>query len=183
MYNTHNFMRGFLFGLLVIYFTGCSTQEEPEPVYGVPEEFQPIIETFIEEAALRGFNHQITNLIIRYDDDLDSKYCGQCNSNSMDQNIQKIILINSNKCWSNDFQKEALIFHELGHCFLGRSHDESTLPNDDPKSMMVKDNIDIYSPCIYAIGGTNDCNNIFKRTYYLDELFNEATPIPDWAKQ
>ena len=74
MYNTHNFMRGFLFGLLVIYFTGCSTQEEPEPVYGVPEEFQPIIETFIEEAALRGFNHQITNLIIRYDDDLDSKY-------------------------------------------------------------------------------------------------------------
>ena len=49
--------------------------------------------------------------------------------------------------------------------------------------MMVKDNIDIYSPCIYAIGGTNDCSNIFKRTYYLDELFNEATPIPDWAKQ
>lgn len=175
-------MRFSLFGLFIICLAGCSNQDEFEPVYDVPEEFQVIVETFIEEAALRGFNYQITNLILRYDDDLESKYCGQCNSNSMDENTQKIILINSRKCWLNDYQKEALIFHELGHCFLGRSHDASLFPNGDPKSMMAKSNISIYSSCIYAIGGTNDCNYTFKRSYYLDELFDEATPMPDWAQ-
>jgi hypothetical protein len=175
-------MRNIWIGLLIIFMSGCSSQEEPEMVYEVPEEFQAFVETFVEEAALRGFNYQITNLILWYDDDLGIKYCGQCNSNSMDQNIQKIILINSNKCWLNDLQKEALIFHELGHCFLGRLHDTTLLPNDDPKSMMAEGNIRIYSPCIYAIGGTNDCNFTFKRTYYLDELFNENAPTPDWAQ-
>jgi hypothetical protein len=175
-------MRNICFGLLMIFITACSTQEEVETVYDVPEEFQTIVETFIEEAALRGFNYQITNLIIRYDDDPESNYCGLCNSSSIDQNIQKIILINSSKCWLNDAQKEALIFHELGHCFLGRLHDTTLLPNDDPKSMMAEGNIRIYSPCIYAIGGTNDCNFTFKRTYYLDELFNENAPTPDWAQ-
>lgn len=175
-------MRSFCLGFLIVCITGCSSQEEFEAVYEVPDEFQAIIETFVEEAALRGFDYQITNLIIRYDDDMESNYCGQCNSDSMDPSVQKIILINSVKCWLNDFQKEALIFHELGHCLLGRLHDESRLPNDDPKSMMVKDDIGIYSPCIYAIGGTTECNYTFKRSYYLDELFNEATPIPDWAQ-
>ena len=170
------------FCLFMILIAGCSDQDDFEAVYDVPEEFQTIVETFIEEAALRGFSYQITNLIIRYDDDVESNFCGLCNSSSMDQNIQKIILINSSKCWLNDAQKEALIFHELGHCFLGRLHDTTLLPNDDPKSMMTEGNIRIYSPCIYAIGGTNDCNFTFKRAYYLDELFNENTPTPDWAQ-
>lgn len=176
-------MKSLCFGLFIIIVTGCANKEEFEPEYEVSEEFQSIVDTFIEEAALRGHDYQFTNLIMRYDENLvEEIYCGQCNSSSMDQNIQKIILINANKCWINDFQKEAVIFHELGHCFLGRLHDDTLLPNGDPKSMMVKNNISIYSPCLYAIGGTNDCNYTFKRSYYLDELFNEATPTPDWSE-
>ncbi len=57
-----------------------------------------------------------------------------------------------------EFQKEALIFLELGNCFLHRDHEESLPPNSDPKSMMVKDNIGIYSLCISTIGGNTDYN-------------------------
>ena len=167
--------------LLFIAF-GCSNQKDIEPVYEVPDEFQYIVETFIEQAALRGKNFQISNLIIRYDDELESNVCGRCNAvSSLDTDIQKIILINTDKCWLNNSQKEALIFHELGHCFLGRSHDETLLPNGDPKSMMVPDDISIYSGCIYALGGDNSCDKTYRRGYYLDELFNADTPIPDWA--
>ena len=173
-------MRNILYLSAFLILTQCTSHDEPELIYEVSEEFQPIVEQFILEAGNRGFQYEINNLILRYDDELDPKFCCESNVISSNPNEQKIILINSTICWVNDFQKEALIFHELGHCFLGRYHDESLLPNNDPKSMMVKDDISVYSPCVYAFGD-DDCNFTFKRTYYLDELFNEDTAIPDWA--
>jgi len=175
-------MRYICFFCLVLLLSGCSSDDNFEPVYNVPEEFQPIVDTFLAEARARGHEFQINNLIIAYDDELEIRYCGTCNSNSMSNDIQKIISINSRKCWINDAQKEALIFHELGHCFLGREHDDTKLPNGDPKSMMVEDNLSIYSPCVYVFGNNVDCNFTYKRTYYIDELFDENTSIPDWAE-
>lgn len=170
-----------IFLCFILICLGCS-KDEDELIYNVPEEFQPIVEKFLEEASVRGFNYEITNLIITYSDELDIKYCGTCNSNIVNMSTQKIISINTSICWTNDLQKEALVFHELGHCFLGRDHDASLLPNGDPKSMMIEDDISVYSPCVYAFGDTDKCNFVFKREYYLDELFDEKTPIPDWAK-
>jgi hypothetical protein len=105
-------------------------------------------------------------------------YCATCNSKSFDSSIQKIISINPDQCWLNDYAKEALIFHELGHCILGRDHDNGVLPNGDPKRMMIENNIGIYAPCVYAIGGDHSCNFIFKRDYYISELFADETAIP-----
>ncbi len=169
--------------ICLILIFACTSKNEFEPVYDVPAEFQPIIETFISEARQRGFNYRIDNLILRYDDELDNIFCGKSNVITQENNIQKIILLNPKKCWINEYQEEAVIFHELGHCFLGRMHKEDLLPNGDPKSMMVKDNISVYSPCVYAFGELDECNFTYKRAYYLDELFNENTSIPDWAKQ
>lgn len=167
---------------LVFILLGCTSKEEFVPLYNVPEEFQGIVEKFIKEAELRGYSYDIDNLIITYDENIDKDLCGKCNSNSQGQNEQKIISINPDKCWVNDFQKETLIFHELGHCLLGRTHETALMPNGDPKSMMVKNDISIYSPCVYTFGNEEDCNFTYKRNYYLDELFDENTPIPDWAK-
>lgn len=167
--------------ILLLFSISCSN-ESFEPVYEVPEEFEPIVEQFITEAKTRGYDLTINNLIISYSDEIEALYCGKCNSKAPNDEIQKIISINPTVCWMNDYQKEALIFHELGHCFLLRDHDNSTLPNGDPKSMMVKNNLSVYSPCVYAIGGTTECNFVFKRDYYLDELFDQSTPVPDWAK-
>ena len=171
-----------LLAIFMIYFAGCSSEIEFEPVFEVHSDFETIVENFVTEASLRGKNIEIDNLIIRYDDSLENNVCGRCNSINNDPYIQKIILINNGNCWLNDAQKEALIFHELGHCLLGRLHDETKLPNGDPKSMMIPNDLSIYSGCIYALGGDTSCNKAYRRSYYLDELFDETTPTPDWAK-
>ncbi len=176
-------IRPWLFlGLLLVI--GCNDKNEFQPVYEVPAEFDLYVASFIEEASARGFDYQIDNLIIRYDAALTGPVCGQCNEVTKNNNVQKIISINSQlSCWTNDQELEALIFHELGHCFLGRSHLRDLLPNGDPKSIMYPDNNSLYPPCLYSIDDSSPCNKTFKRHYYLDELFDETTPAPDWAKK
>ncbi len=165
-----------------LFFFSCSKHESFVPVYSVPPEFQGIIETFIKEAAKRGHTIVINNLIVKYDSTLSIPFCGEANTSSPDNNIQKVITLNPQlHCWNNDLELETLIFHELGHCTLGRSHTSELLPNGDPKSIMIPDNISLYSPCVYAIN--DSCIDVsFKRTYYIDELFDTKTPIPEWAK-
>src|SRR5450432_348545 len=110
----------------VFAILGCKKQSDFSPVYSVPPEFQDNIDSFSNEAAARGLHFVINNLIIRYDSSLTAAYCGTSNIISAENNIQKIISINPNvQCWQNDEELEALIFHELGHCFLGRKHDNS----------------------------------------------------------
>ena len=113
---------------------------------------------------------------------MDDKYCALSNTTSLDPGIQKIISVNPKvQCYTSAQEEEALFFHELGHCILGRSHDNRLLPNEDPRSIMVEGNIDLYTRCLYPIGGNCE-DNTYKRAYYLDELFNRQTPVPDWAK-
>ncbi len=41
----------------------------------------------------------------------------------------------------------------------------------------------LYTRCVYDIGGTNNnCDRRYRRQYYLDELFDENAPPPDWGK-
>lgn len=166
----------------VLAILGCTKQKDFSPIYNVPPEFQPNIDSFLNEAAARGHHFSINNLIIQYDSSLTPAYCGESNIISAENNVQKIISINPNlKCWENNEELEALIFHELGHCFLGRQHDNSLLPNGDPKSIMTAKDVSIYSPCIYNFGDTT-CDKRYRRTYYLDELFDPNTPVPKWGK-
>lgn len=88
-------------------------------------------------------------------------------------------MVNPLKCWQNQSRLEALIFHELGHCILGREYDPNLLPKGDRKSVMYPDDTTVYSTCVYAIGGTCDKSNL--RTYYVNELFNPYEPVRDWG--
>lgn len=166
-----------------IWLLSCSDDTKFVPIYDVPAEWQPFIERFEQEATARGVTLDITNIVIQYDGALDESLCGQCNSLSMDKRVQKIISINPTAvCWFTEEAKEAFIFHELGHCILGREHDPSLLPNDSPKSIMTPNNLIIYVGCQYPIDGDNTCDHRYRRTYYLDELFDPTTPVPDWGK-
>jgi hypothetical protein len=165
---------------LALIVVSCQT-ENFAPVVSIPENIEPYVETFIQEAAARGKNIQIDNLVIHYSGSLGAT-CGQCNSTDLTSAIQRIIDITENStCWNNDQEFEALVFHELGHCVLGRVHNEELLPNAAPKSLMIANQLDVYSPCVYDLGGGTPCNKLDRRQYYLDELFDPATPVPDWA--
>ena len=162
----------------LVFILGC--KKEVKLVYDVPAEFEPIIQKFITEAKGRGKDISITNLIIKYDASISPAFCANSNVVSSKNDVQKIITVNPSKCWLNGAQMETLIFHELGHCILGRQHDTSLMPKGDPKSIMIPDDLTIYSPCVYSLGGP--CDLSYRRTYYIDELFNPSTPVPDWAK-
>src|SRR5688572_22506613 len=182
IYNSVRFLSASLLSLLFsAMIAGCSKEVDFVPVYDVPDEYQPFVDAFLREASDRGYSTQINNLIIDYDGSLAAPHCAGCNSTSIEKNIQKIVSINPNiKCWFSEEEHEALIFHELGHCILGRIHDNSLLPNGDLRSLMNENDLSIYSSCIYPIDN-GPCDDTFKRAYYLDELFEEGTPVPDWG--
>ena len=46
---------------------------------------------------------------------------------------------------------------------------------------MYPDDLTLYSPCAYPID--DSCNQLYKRDYYLDELFDPATPVPGWENE
>ncbi len=178
-------VKNLLFILIGWVVLGCADSEAPfEPTYEVPEELIPFVESFFQEAQSRGFVVTQDNLIIRYGDQREQGICGHCNSLANLDQQQKIVTITAPDqfCWNNRQQLEALIFHELGHCLLNRTHHNATLPNGDPASLMVENSISQYSPCIYQINDDEDCNFTFKRDYYLDELFEPTTAIPLWAQ-
>lgn len=159
---------------------GCS-KDEFKPVYDVPAEYQAFVTSFVKEASDRGYSMIITNLVINFDETIEAPHCAKCNSRSMDKNVQKIVSINPNlPCWFTIEQQEALVYHELGHCILGRAHDNTLLPNGDPKSIMNESDLGLYSSCVYPVDN-EPCDETFKRPYYLDELFDEKTPVPDWG--
>ncbi|MDH3648458.1 MAG: hypothetical protein OEQ53_02190 [Saprospiraceae bacterium] len=175
----------FFFTILCTYLAACQDDDSIDfiPVYDVPEDYQEIVDLFVDEAAVRGIELTIDNLIVLEDPDLPFDLCGSCNASDLNIKVQRIVSIHPRRCWPNNLQKEALLFHELGHCILGRSHTSALLPNGDFKSLMVPSNIGVYSPCVYQFGGAaDDCNFTFKRTYYIDELFDPDMPIPDWAR-
>jgi hypothetical protein len=179
------FLFASLFSLMSsILLSGCSKDLDLVDlivVYDVPAEYQPFVDTFIHEASIRGHSIEIENLIIKYDDSLEGPHCAKCNSNDIEKKLQKIVSINSNiKCWFTVEQQEVLILHELGHCVLGRLHDNGRLPNGDLKSLMNENDLSVYSSCVYPVDN-GPCDDTFKRPYYLDELFDEETPVPDWG--
>lgn len=169
-----------LFSAFIFFLLGCSKEEDF--VYSVPAELEFIIASFKQEAAKRGRQIELDNLIIEYADNLPPTYCGASNVISSENNVQKVIRISSTGgCWNCIDELENLIFHELGHCVLGRQHDNTEMPKGDPRSIMVSNNIQLYSSCAYAING-EPVNYYLRRGYYLDELFDPATPVPRWAK-
>lgn len=156
----------------ILFFSSCKNSKE----YNVDSAFADYLQRFENEGASRGhmFNPQATGLIIEF---------GNLSNNDAGlTHYETPIRIQIDKTYwdalagtaGEDLMKEDLIFHELGHGLLGRDHINTTLANGDWKSIMC--------------GGTmvnNRAWNInyrgIRRKYYIDELFDQSTPAPDFA--
>lgn len=177
-----------IFLCLTFQFLACKKDStKPSIIYQVPEEIEVYINSFIDEANNRGFSFKKENLIVEFTTVAQNDICGLCSQAQKNpaQSQRKITITKNESCWKNATEqtKEALVFHELGHCWLGRlTHKDDLLPNGSPASMMSSRNDSPYSVCVYDIGGNGDCNKLLRRKYYIDELFNEKTEVPSWAK-
>jgi hypothetical protein len=174
--------RTFGIHLFLLIAFGCQTKV-PDPELRIDASVQPYVDRFVGEAKKRGIFLNIDNLILEFAA-LDADFiCGQCKNPTR---RQKYIVLGLDKvCWkeAREEEKECLVFHEMGHCYLARLHTSKRFANDAYVSLMNPDDTGIYAVCVYPINGNgDDCDKRTRRQYYLDELFNENTPTPAWAK-
>lgn len=146
------------FSLTILVFTLIllSCQKESQEVL-IDEELTPFIESFQYEASLRSVSVNADGLQAVFDN-FTTNIAGQCQRTGDD--LRKIAISKAYWRTANEYEKEFIIFHELGHCILGREH---------------LDGVDARGQCqsIMHSGLTNCTNayNAINREIYLDELF------------
>ena len=162
--------------LLLALFFSC--RQELPLRYEIPQMASQQVDDFFNEAETRGFQFEKENLVVILSDSAivqsGNYLCGN-SFGPLTGDIQHMVSIDT-QClaWRyNALSREILIFHELGHIFLERNHLEVTLPNGDFKSIMTGSSWEIRDFYTEAPD---------KRAYYLDELFDPGTDIPDWAR-
>ena len=103
----------------VFFLCSCSHKNDFAPVFSIPVEFQPYVDSFVAAASERGHNMVVNNLIITYDSSISNVYCAYSNVISSRNDVQKIIYINPYiHCWQNHTQLETLIFMRWVIAFL-----------------------------------------------------------------
>lgn len=105
-----------LFALIMV---GCSCETE----WKVEEDFRPIVDSFFEEGNRFGVPLDKTNLIVMFGDP-GPGVAGR----AIQDGFQRVVIISPkywNYNWNEDqvqLTREYILFHELGHALLRRSH-------------------------------------------------------------
>lgn len=135
----------------------ASCQKEESNFYIDPL-LMDYFEEFSEEGLLRGVSvdfeaAEIETAFV----DLDGAIAAQCSHSQESPNLLRLDF----DVWNqySEMERTFLIFHELGHCYLGRDHDDSKDSEGNCLSIMHS--------------GSSICNNTFEsnRATLLDELF------------
>lgn len=144
--------------LAISLFSACQREEAFAPVVIDPP-LQPLLDLFVAEGRQRGMNIDISRLSAVIADIPETKVLGRCAQGSISGSTLTI----DAAFWSSAtiWEKEYVVFHELGHCALNRRHLEEQKPDGSCKSIMQS--------------GTSGCKMIYNaqtRSGYLDELFS-----------
>jgi hypothetical protein len=131
-----------------------------EPKIEIGPEFQPYVTRFQEKGEEVGKPVQIVDLIVKFGQ-TDPKQDGVCETSD---HTSPTILVNE-RAWNDmdDLGRESLMFHELGHCVLNRSHVLIKSSDGAPSSLMYP----------VAISLKTYLDN---HEYYIRELFRATTP-------
>ena len=162
-----------LSGLFCLTFISISCQQDLiitniEPIEEVPLAYDGVDEAlwdyfnrFEEEAQERGIilNLRAANITGEIMELGEEGVAGQCTYNPHLPNHVTIDL----GFWENasDRAREFVVFHELGHCELGRDHREEANANGTCLSLMRS-----------GLGTCRDNYHSLTRPAYLDELFD-----------
>lgn len=151
---------------LILALAACNKDEQSEVVKpvkfpNVADELVPFFEKFEEEALRRGIKVDLANANIRGEiKEIEKDHvAGQC-SYSRFNNPRQVTIDETFWGRSSTLFKEFIVFHELGHCYLDRSHLESSFSNGVCVSIMRS--------------GVGDCFDNYRqstREGYIDELF------------
>lgn len=158
---------------LVTLFTNCNKNKNRV----VDQELEVYVDRFFAEAAARAIDISDDELEVVFRDLSEEGVCGLGHFRFEGTDLRKVEINPDFFCWGfhEDLARESLVFHELGHAILRRTHGSTNLPNGIPARIMCDGTVcDIFSLYDEYTQG--------KRTYYLDKLFRPSTPTPDWGK-
>lgn len=141
---------------VVLTLLSCSK----EYGYGIDPEIEPYFTMFEQEAAERGIfvDLELEGIGATIDFIRDNSTVGQCQTS--DEGNRRVFVDKSFWYDYDEYGKQFIIFHELGHCYLNRAHDNSVLAGNRCKSIMQS-----------GISGCQNGYNIDTREEYIDELF------------
>ena len=146
----------------VSIFTSTACEEEPQIVLAGDTPVQEYFDRFIYEASVRGLDveYATSQVEARIGDIVEPNVIGQCRWSS--NHSHSITLDRQYWTHANDLQREFLVFHELGHCVLGRDHRDESDANGNCVSIMSS--------------GTGTCRVFYlqhNRRGLVDELFSD----------
>lgn len=155
----------FLLLILSILCFSCS-KEYIEPV--IDSDLQTYYDSFLKEAQSRNITISGTGgFVLKF---------GSANGAIARTYLTENKIVVDSARWKDvsASEREFTMFHEFGHLFLKRGHNIRTLPNGEFKSMML------------TYEGMSNIESIHlylgvRRKYYINELFDENTAIPEWA--
>lgn len=172
-----------IFLILAIATSFYSCKKDDSDLMNItPPEIKEYVQKFIDEAQKRGIKIKYKKVRAIYLVD-----CIDGGHDGVYQQWNNTILIDTSDS-KYALKREVLIFHELAHALLGKEHNNAMLPNGDPCSIMheaIGADYEIFGTTHFIINGnpvTIYQRNLYKREYYIDELFGFSTPVPDWAK-
>ena len=151
-------------GFLIMALCAFSCKKDVEELQIQYSEFSPQLwshlATFEKEAAKRNRAFDLNKIDIKgtIEEIEQNNVAGICHYQS--HNPNQITIDASFWQRADHLTREFVVFHELGHCVLGRLHKEDMYPDGRCKSIMQS--------------GTRSCVLKYNGTYrstYLDELF------------
>ncbi|MDF9796205.1 hypothetical protein OKW21_001468 [Catalinimonas alkaloidigena] len=173
--------RNYIYAISIVYVTllqACTQDNDlivPKittsdvPLYpDVDDALHTYFSRFEDEARQRGLSYDLSELgISGVIEEIDEEHiAGQC-AYSRFTNPRKITIDKTFWDHFSDAYKEFIVFHELGHCVLNRSHLETSFFNGVCKSIMRS--------------GNGECFDFYSsstRAYYVDELFEIESTQP-----
>lgn len=154
-----------------LIFTSCSTiniiNSRLTKLIYVDSAIKPYVQRFIEDARKRKVSiPEMSRTTVVFgttrtkDEPITVGFCDDV------QGWPFITVSEADWAYSDDYEKEQLVFHELGHCVLGRDHCDVTR-NDQPVSIMEVD-----------LGRSAQAYKT-RREEFVNELFNPDSECPE----
>lgn len=144
----------------VITIAGCQKEDQLIEISLVDAALVSYFRTFEAEANARGIalDASFSEIEARFEYINEGNVVGQCWYGRHGSN--EILIDQAYWQRASNLNREFVVFHELGHCYLDRDHAEASTTNGTCLSIMAS--------------GTGDCYNRYgasTREAYLDELF------------
>lgn len=102
---------------LLAILSACGQRTVIDPVLA------PYVSQFIQEGAARNVMVNTDNLVVEFSDDMDLNERGHCETVLKNKTVKILRSV-----WDGmaEGYRLQVVYHELGHCLLGRAHDNDT---------------------------------------------------------